>query len=181
MISTLAALSWSPAPQPRPSSSKAVRPPGSSRCSVQSPPRSTSVGNVRQRDDRAHLLALPGELERRHVALDTVVVGGQRGRADQLDRAVLADEPPAGAGRHRGGDGQRADGDQSRRSWPGRGAAGTATDDAASSASLSPGVRVSGRDWGSTTRTTAGSRRRATSNLASNGRWNRDGEMRCPS
>ena len=37
--------------------------------------------HARQRDDRADLLALAGELERRHVVLDAVVVRGQRRRA----------------------------------------------------------------------------------------------------
>ena len=67
----------------------------SSRCSVQSPPRSTFGGHAGQRHDRADLLALPGELERRHVALDAVVVRGERRRARELDRAVLADQAAA--------------------------------------------------------------------------------------
>ena len=49
-----------------------------------------------QRDDRADLLALAGELERRDVALDAVVVRGERRRAHQPDRAVLADQAAAG-------------------------------------------------------------------------------------
>ena len=55
--------------------------------------------HIGQRDDRSDLGALPDELERRDVALDAVVVRGQRGRAHQLDRAVLADEPTARTGR----------------------------------------------------------------------------------
>ena len=57
--------------------------------------------DVGQRHDRADRLALAGELERRDVALDAVVVGGQRRRAGELDGAVLADEPAARAGRAR--------------------------------------------------------------------------------
>ena len=53
--------------------------------------------HVGQRDDRADRLAVAGELERRHVALDAVVVGGEGRRLGQLDRAVLADEAAAGA------------------------------------------------------------------------------------
>ena len=71
--------------------------------------------HVGQRDDRAHRLALAGELEGGHVALDPVVVGGERRRAHQFDGAVLADEAAAGGGdagrtddrrrdRQRGGD-----------------------------------------------------------------------------
>ena len=60
--------------------------------------------DVGQRDDRADRLALAGELERRDVALDAVVVGGERRGLGELDRAVLADEAAAGAGGQRGGD-----------------------------------------------------------------------------
>ncbi len=37
----------------------------------------------------------PENWNARHVALDTVVIGGERRRAHQLDRPVLADEPTA--------------------------------------------------------------------------------------
>ena len=55
----------------------------------------------RQRHDRPDLLALAGELERRDVALDAGVIRRQRGRADQLDRAVLAHQAAARAGGRR--------------------------------------------------------------------------------
>ena len=71
----------------------------SRRCRVQSPPRSTLRRHVGQRHDRADRLALAVELERRHVALDPVVVRGERGGARQLDGAVLADQPAARTGR----------------------------------------------------------------------------------
>ena len=58
-------------------------------------------GHVGQRHDRPHLLALARELEGGHVPLDAVAVGRERGRAGQLDRAVLAHEPAAGPGRRR--------------------------------------------------------------------------------
>ena len=66
-------------------------------------------GHAGQRHDRAHLGALAGELEVRHVALDPVVIGGERARARELDGPVLAHEPaarPRGGGReqHRYGD-----------------------------------------------------------------------------
>ena len=54
--------------------------------------------DVGQRDDRAHLLPLARELERRHVALDAVVVRRQGGRAHQLDGAVLTHQAGAGLG-----------------------------------------------------------------------------------
>ncbi len=52
----------------------------------------------RQRDQRAELAAAALELEGGHVVLDAVVVGGQSGRAAQVDRAVRADQPGAGVG-----------------------------------------------------------------------------------
>ena len=54
-------------------------------------------GDVGERDDRADLLALAGELEAGDVALDAVVVGGEGAGLGQLDGAVLADEATAGA------------------------------------------------------------------------------------
>src|SRR6185437_1544153 len=64
----------------------------------------------RQRNDRTDLLALPAELERRDVTLDTVVVRGERRRARELDRAVLTDEPAA----RDGGRGDETDGGDRR-------------------------------------------------------------------
>ena len=61
-----------------------------------------------QRHDRADLLALTAELERRDVALDAVVIRGERRRARQLDRAVHADQTPA-RDRGRGHDRDRGD------------------------------------------------------------------------
>ena len=66
-------------------------------------------GHAGQRHDRADLGALAGELEVRHVALDAVVIGGERARARELDGPVLAHEPAArsrGSGheQHRYGD-----------------------------------------------------------------------------
>ena len=69
------------------------------------------VRDAGERDDRPDRLTGAGELERRHVALHAVVVGGQRGRSGQLDRAVLAHEPAAGRGRG-GGDGDDGGGGQ---------------------------------------------------------------------
>ena len=59
-------------------------------------------GHAGERHDRAHLGTLAGELEVRHVALDPVVIGGERARARELDGPVLAHEPAArtrGSGR----------------------------------------------------------------------------------
>ena len=73
-----------------------------SRCSVQSPPRSTAVGTAGSGTIEPDLLARAGELERRDVALDAGVVRGQRRGADELDRPVLAHQPAARACRCRG-------------------------------------------------------------------------------
>ena len=54
---------------------------------------------VRERDDRAELLAATGVLEGGDVVLDTVVVGRERGGAQEADRPVRADEPTAGESR----------------------------------------------------------------------------------
>ena len=51
--------------------------------------------HARQRDDRADLFTDAGELEARDVALHTVVVRGERRRAHELDRPVLAHETAA--------------------------------------------------------------------------------------
>jgi hypothetical protein len=59
-----------------------------------------------QRHDRADRLAGPAELEAGHVALDAVVVSGERGRAGELDGAVLADQAAA-RDRRRGGERHR--------------------------------------------------------------------------
>ena len=53
-------------------------------------------GERRQRAERA---AAAGELEGGDVVLRAVVVGGQRRRAQQVDRAVRADQAAAGEGR----------------------------------------------------------------------------------
>ena len=67
--------------------------------------------NAGQRHDRADFFALAGELERRDVALDAVVVRRQRGRARETDGPVLADQAPArrrrrGSHRNDGGNDQ---------------------------------------------------------------------------
>ena len=78
-----------------------------------------------QRHDRSDLLALPAELERRDVALDTVVVRGERRRARELDGAVLADQtrrtrPPARPARprRRAPPRRRACGKRPTKTWP---------------------------------------------------------------
>src|SRR5207244_10898177 len=51
-----------------------------------------------KRDERTELAAPPRELERGHVVLHSVVVAGEGGGAEQIDRAVRADEPGARRG-----------------------------------------------------------------------------------
>ena len=52
-----------------------------------------------ERDEGAELAGAAGELERGDVVLDTVVITRERGGAEQVDRAVGADETRAGCGR----------------------------------------------------------------------------------
>ena len=55
-----------------------------------------------QRRDRAERAAAAGELERRDVVLDAVVVAGERRRPEEVDRAVRSDEPATGERRTSG-------------------------------------------------------------------------------
>ena len=69
------------------------------RCRVQLAAPFDGGRHVGERDDRTDFRALAGELERRDVALDAVVVRGECARADELERSVLTDETAACAGR----------------------------------------------------------------------------------
>ena len=52
-----------------------------------------------ERRQRAELATAAGELERRDVVLHAVVVGGERGGPEEVDRAVRPDQTAAGEGR----------------------------------------------------------------------------------
>src|SRR5207244_13175298 len=72
------------------------------------------VRDARQRDERPELARASGELERSDVVLDAVVVTRERGRAEQVDRAVRADEARAGRGGLRCDDERRGDRGETR-------------------------------------------------------------------